>query len=423
MDCLILCGGRATRLGPLAADRPKVLMDVHGRPFLEHLLRFYGPHADRVLLLAGHLADRLAPYASERVEVVVEPAPLDTGGAIVNALGRASPRFLVANGDTLFVGLDLPSFLAAAGDAPATIAVTHGPTLGRGCVEVQGRRVVRFLEKEGPPEGFTYAGLAVFDRRALTQFPRGRLSLERVLLPRLAADGLLHAWPFPGRLYDIGTPEGLGAFRDLRRIGAVFLDRDGTLIEEVDYLASPDEVRLIPGAADAVARLNALGVPVVVVTNQAGVARGYFPESGVAEVHARLDRLLAERSAHVDRYYVCPHHPTEGAAPYRRECDCRKPRPGLLLRAAAELGLDLAASCMVGDKLSDLEAGAAAGCRTVLVRTGYGARHERPAVAGNPRLLAVVDSLPAAVDAWLRAHEPEASATDWEKTLADASGS
>jgi D-glycero-D-manno-heptose 1,7-bisphosphate phosphatase len=184
--------------------------------------------------------------------------------------------------------------------------------------------------------------------------------------------------------------------------GAVFLDRDGTVIEEVDYLDSPGRVRLIGGAADAVARLNALRVPVVIVTNQAGVARGYFPESRVAEVHARLDQLLAARSAHVDRYYVCPHHPREGTAPYLQECDCRKPRPGLLLRAAADMRLDLPSSCLIGDKLSDLEAGASAGCQTILVRTGYGARHEKEAVARNPRLLAVVDSLAGAVDVWLR---------------------
>jgi NDP-sugar pyrophosphorylase family protein len=219
MDCLILCGGRATRLGPLAADRPKVLMDVNGRPFLDHLLRFYGPHADRVFLLAGHLSDQLATYASQRVEVVVEPAPLDTGGALLSVLDRASSRFLVANGDTLFVGLDLPSFLAAAADAPATIAVARGPTAGRGCVEVRGRRVVAFREKEGPPEGLLYAGLAVFEDRALADFPRGPLSLERAILPRLAERGSLHAWPFPGRLYDIGTPAGLDAFRELRREG------------------------------------------------------------------------------------------------------------------------------------------------------------------------------------------------------------
>jgi NDP-sugar pyrophosphorylase family protein len=218
MDCLILCGGRATRLGPLAVDRPKVLMDVNGRPFIDYLLGFYGPLADRVFLLAGHLGDRLKPFASGKVEVVVETAPLDTGGALLNVLDRISSRFMVANGDTLFVGLDLP-FLLAAAEAPATIAVARGLTAGRGCVEVMGSKVVRFLEKAGPSEGLSYAGLAVFDGRALKEFPRGPLSLERVILPQLAARGLLRAWPFPGRLYDIGTPEGLNAFRDLRREG------------------------------------------------------------------------------------------------------------------------------------------------------------------------------------------------------------
>jgi len=188
---------------------------------------------------------------------------------------------------------------------------------------------------------------------------------------------------------------------------AVFLDRDGTIIEEVEYLAAPDQVRLIPGAAEAIARLNLLRIPVIVVTNQSGVARGYFPESRVAEVHARLDQLLAERSAYIERYYVCPHHPREGTSEYRRECDCRKPQPGLLLRAAAELNLELTSSCVIGDKVSDLQAGARAGCRTILVRTGYGASHEPNARTRDPRLLGVVDGLADAVELWLRSVQPE----------------
>ena len=153
---------------------------------------------------------------------------------------------------------------------------------------------------------------------------------------------------------------------------AVFLDRDGTIIEEVNYLASPEQVRLIPGAADAVRAFNEAGVLVVVVTNQAGVARGYFPESRVAEVHEHLSALLAEHGAHIDAYYHCPHHPTEGVGEYRVACDCRKPKPGLLLTAARELDIDLSRSWMIGDKACDAEAGAAAGCRTLLVRTGHG---------------------------------------------------
>jgi D-glycero-D-manno-heptose 1,7-bisphosphate phosphatase len=153
---------------------------------------------------------------------------------------------------------------------------------------------------------------------------------------------------------------------------ALFLDRDGVIVDEAEYLADPAQLRLLPGSAEAIAEVNRQGVPVVVVTNQSGVARGYFPESRIAEIHEQLDRLLAGQGGHITRYYYCPHHPTEGRSPYRVDCQCRKPRPGMLLRAARELSLDLHESYLVGDKLSDLEAGASAGCRTVLVRTGYG---------------------------------------------------
>lgn len=183
---------------------------------------------------------------------------------------------------------------------------------------------------------------------------------------------------------------------------AVFLDRDGTLIEEVHHLASPEQVRLLPGAADAVRRLNDAGALVVVVTNQSGVARGYFPESRVAEVHARLSALLAEHGAHIDAYYHCPHHPTEGVGAYRVACDCRKPKPGLLLTAAREMDIDLSRSWMIGDKACDAEAGAAAGCRTVLVRTGHG--RDLPADAD-----AVAD-LAAAVELWATIRGRQATA-------------
>jgi len=156
---------------------------------------------------------------------------------------------------------------------------------------------------------------------------------------------------------------------------ALFLDRDGVIIEEVDYLSHPSQVVLIPGAAQAIARANQSAIPVVVATNQAGVARGYFPEANVTLVHKHLDILLATHGAHIDRYYYCPHHPTEGIASYACTCACRKPQPGMLLLAASQLGLDLRRSYLVGDKVSDLQAGMAVGCRTILVQTGYGSAH------------------------------------------------
>ena len=153
---------------------------------------------------------------------------------------------------------------------------------------------------------------------------------------------------------------------------AVFLDRDGTLTDEVGYVNHPSRLRLLPRSAEAIRRLNAAAVPAVVVTNQAGIARGYFSQDVLDTVNATLVTRLAEAGARLDGIYVCPHHPTEGEPPYRARCECRKPKPGLLRRAAAELGLDLARSTMIGDKPSDLVPGREVGAATVLVLTGYG---------------------------------------------------
>jgi D-glycero-D-manno-heptose 1,7-bisphosphate phosphatase len=155
---------------------------------------------------------------------------------------------------------------------------------------------------------------------------------------------------------------------------AVFIDRDGTLNEEVGYLCRAEDVALTPGSAAALARLNALGVPVLVVTNQAGIGRGKYGWDAFRAVSARIDELLAAEGAHVDGVYAAPHHP-KGVGEYAHpDHPDRKPNPGMLLRAAAEHGVDLARSWMIGDKALDLEAGRNAGCRAVLVRTGYGAQ-------------------------------------------------
>lgn len=153
---------------------------------------------------------------------------------------------------------------------------------------------------------------------------------------------------------------------------AVFIDRDGTLTDEVGYVNHPTRLRLLPRSAEAIRRLNEAGVPAVVVTNQAGIARGYFSEDVLHAVNAELTAQLARGGARLDGVYVCMHHPTEGATPYRVECECRKPKPGLLLNAARDLDLDLRRSIIVGDKPSDLEVAPLVGARSVLVLTGYG---------------------------------------------------
>jgi len=153
---------------------------------------------------------------------------------------------------------------------------------------------------------------------------------------------------------------------------AVFLDRDGTICEEVGYLDSVDRLRVFPQSGKSIRRLNDSRLKVIVVTNQSGVARGYFPESVVSGVHSKLQSELAGDGAHLDAIYYCPHHPEGTVEPYRRDCNCRKPSPGLLRRAAKEHNLDLSSSFIVGDKYLDMETGFRAGTRTILVLTGYG---------------------------------------------------
>lgn len=151
---------------------------------------------------------------------------------------------------------------------------------------------------------------------------------------------------------------------------AVFLDKDGTLIEDVPYNVDPALIQLMDGAGEALARLQAAGYRLIVVSNQSGVARGMFPESALSEVQARIDKLLAPYGVALDGFYYCPHHPGGSVSEYAVACDCRKPAPGLLLQAAAEHGVDLQASWILGDILTDVEAGRRAGCRTILLDNG-----------------------------------------------------
>ena len=177
-----------------------------------------------------------------------------------------------------------------------------------------------------------------------------------------------------------------------RRRPAIFLDRDGTINVEVNYLHRIADFALIPGAAEAIKALNQAGLPVILVTNQAGIARGYYKEAAMRALHAHLRDVLAAEGAQIDAIYFCPHHPD-----YSGPCACRKPSPGMLQQAAAEHNIDLARSWLVGDTGSDIGAGHAVSCRTILVRTGYGAQFEAQLRAGaEPQPEAVVDDVAAA---------------------------
>jgi D-glycero-D-manno-heptose 1,7-bisphosphate phosphatase len=163
---------------------------------------------------------------------------------------------------------------------------------------------------------------------------------------------------------------------------AVFLDRDGTINVEVAYLSEVADFRFIPGVPQSLQRLKDAGFMLVVVTNQSGIGRGYYDEAALAAIHAHMHAELAAQGAPIDACYFCPHHPEHATGDYRRECGCRKPLPGMLQQAAADLDIDLSASFMIGDKLADVEAGINAGCTPLLVLTGYGSAEQARLPAG-----------------------------------------
>ncbi len=156
------------------------------------------------------------------------------------------------------------------------------------------------------------------------------------------------------------------------KIIAVFLDRDGTINEEVGYLDSLDKLKMIPAAHEAIRLINLSGMKAIVVTNQAGVARGFFTEKFVRQTHEVIQTALLEKKASIDKFYYCPHHPTEGTGIYLQNCNCRKPSPGMLLQAAHDLDIELGSSYMVGDRYRDVETAKKVGVKGILVKTGYG---------------------------------------------------
>lgn len=388
VTAFILAGGFGTRLRPVVADRPKVLAEVLGRPFVFHLLdRLAALGVPKVVFCTGYMAEMLETvvgptYRGMALHFSREEEPLGTGGALALALKRHPTSLALAmNGDS-FATAELGAYLAWATSTnfAATLLLTDVPDTARyGSVVVSRRGVVSgFAEKGRSGPGLINAGVYLLRPFALQAVVPGVFtSIETDVFPTLAKTGELGAWCAQGDLLDIGTPESYAAAgRFLAGIpkdgnpqrSAVFLDRDGTVIVERHYLSDPDSVDLLPGAVEGLRRIRDLGLPMVLVTNQSGVGRGYFGRDAVERVHGRLLDLLATQGVGLSAIYSCPHKPEEG-------CGCRKPLPGLIERAAAELDLDLAACFVIGDKPCDIDLGLLVNATTFLVRTGYGAKH------------------------------------------------
>ena len=406
MQVVILAGGKGTRMGNLTQQVPKPMLPLAGKPILEHqieLARRYG-HTD-IVLLTGHLGNVIEEYFGDgarwgvRLRYCREPSPLGTAGAVKEVEAWLDGDFLVFYGDVM-MDVDLQRLAAfhAAKTALATLVVhPNGHPYDSDLLEIDlDGRIVAFHPKPRPADEYhrnlVNAALYVVSPKLLHHVVRGRnADLAGNVFPELVRSGQpLFGYTSPEYIMDIGTIERMGQVdRDIvsgkvPRLNlknarpAVFLDRDGVLNVEVDHVRSAEALQLLPGAVEAVRRINRSDCLAVVVSNQPAVAKGFLTEGELDRIHARLETLLGAEHAYLDRIYSCPHHPDRGfpgeRPEYKGPCGCRKPEPGMILAAARELNVDLARSFVVGDRTADIQAGWRAGCKTVLVRTGHGGR-------------------------------------------------
>ena len=397
----VLAGGLGTRLRQVVSDRPKVLAEIHGRPFLAYLLdQLAAAGFRRVVLCTGYLGERIydtfgASYKSLHLFYSREREPLGTAGGLRLASSRLrSDPVLVMNGDS-YCAADLRSFFQwhCRREAQASlllIRVAQPERYGSVNVDNDGA-VVEFREKsQRGANGWINAGVYLLSQAVLTSIPEQRkVSLEYDVFRQWIGRGLC-GYQTDGAFLDIGTPEDFlrsdQFFSSIKR-KFVVLDRDGTIIEECSYLSDPEQIKLIPGATQALRELREMGFGLVVITNQSGVGRGFFDEARLREIHERMRQMLEAEGVWLDGLYFCPHKPDDG-------CLCRKPGVSLMEKASTELSFDPQASIVIGDKGSDIEMGRCVRATTLLVRTGYGAQ-----VATNSSIEPdyIVDDLRAAV--------------------------
>jgi histidinol-phosphate phosphatase family protein len=400
----ILAGGQGTRLSSRSGDLPKPMVPVLGKPVLQHqveLCRKYG--FTNIALLVHHRHEAISNFFGDgsrygvRIHYVIEKMPRGTAGALRDALGILAPQFLLLYGDT-FLDVDLRGVWNShltSGAAGTLLLHPNDHPQDSDLVDLDIHGNVRAILPYPHPLGrevrnLVNAALYVLERVGLEDvIPlEGKADIAKDMFPRMLELGmLLSGYVTPEYIKDMGTPERLDkverdfvaglperlSIRHLR--SAVFLDRDGTLIREVNHLTSPDQVELLSGVATSVRRLNRNGTLAVIITNQPVVARGGITVEGLAQVHARLEWLLGLDGAFIDGLYFCPHHPDKGfpgeVPELKVPCRCRKPQPGLIEQACQDLSIDKRNSWMIGDSTSDIEAGRRAGIRTILLRTGY----------------------------------------------------
>lgn len=400
---VIIAGGKGTRLKSRLCDLPKPLVRIANKPLLEHqidLAKAYG--FSNVTLLLGFGADKIRKHFGAgadwnvKINYVIEPAPRGTAGAVLDALKQLPERFLVMYGDTM-LNVDLGRFYNAhaRNAAQATLFLhpnNHPADSDLVDVDEQGYITAFYPYPHDPRRYFpnlVNAALYVIEKSALEDYQQlnGILDFGKHVFPQMLLDEKkLYGYRSPEYIKDAGTPERLdqvkadyrteriqhGSFAHLAP--AVFLDRDGTLNVEKNYVRAADQLELLPHVAKAIRRLNRSKYRTPVITNQPVIARGDCSVGDLKEIHNKLETLLGQDGAYVDAIYYCPHHPDSGfpgeIAELKVVCSCRKPAPGMVEQAINDLRIDPGQSWLIGDTTVDVMTARRFGLRSILVRTG-----------------------------------------------------
>ena len=404
-----MAGGRGTRIAELFPNIPKPLIPVDGMPILEREIRSLAAQGfDDIILTVGYLADKIINYFGNgskfrvKIDYFVEKTPLGNAGALFRLRDKIGDEpFLLLNADAAF-DVDFKRMLEyhkqKGGLATLFTHPNSHPYDSGLIIADKDGHVEQWLSKEDTRpqwyENRVNAGLHVIDPKALELSSKSldlssKVDLDRQVLKPLCGTGKMFCYNSPEYVKDMGTPERFHQVENDYKSGvvqaknlhnkqkAIFLDRDGTINKYVGFLRDIDDFELIDGAAEAIKLINQSGYLAIVVTNQPVIARGEVTWEQLNEIHRKMETLLGKDGAYLDGIYICPHHPDKGFAGERQEykivCDCRKPKPGLLLKAAIDFNIDLSQSYMIGDDDRDVQAGLNAGCKeSIKIETNKG---------------------------------------------------
>ncbi len=397
MKVVIMAGGKGTRVSSITENIPKPMLKIGEKPVLEHeLICLRKQGFTDILITIGHLGDCIKEYFKTgeklgiRIKYFEEKEPLGTAGALYYLKEELKEDFFLLNGDVL-MDINFRRMLDyhKKNCADATL-LTHPnghPYDSALIITDEKGRIIEWLNKEEKRSIYknrVNAGIHILSPRILEKIQKpGKIDLDRELLKPFVALGKLYAYDSPEYIRDMGTPEryqevcsdyqrGIVQAKNLmNKQKAVFLDRDGTLNEEIGFLANPEQIKLLEGVTEALRIIHANGYLAIVVTNQPVIARGDCTIEELEMIHNKLETELGKEGAYFDDLFYCPHHPERGflgeRIEYKKDCTCRKPKPGLLLEAAQKYNIDLAKSYMVGDSERDVIAGMAAGCISVYI--------------------------------------------------------